>query len=253
MEDHENIYDKIKEILGTIPTQLNVLDNIIDLDLQLEYFELSRRMRNTGEPDKAMKSASKLFESSTSIEEKKSILARIATLEKIEAYRAIERFQNETPGDLKNWSTLALQENRMLLESKLLNENHVFISTGLGGRGDKLRYFVVIIAKETGDLSDLHKRIIRNEFSISLKKYDSDLEELKFSGPIATIMALIPLKINIKNIFCEAIEECNQFGNFLISNFIISNVKAMSFDEIQDYLKTQKQSVKSISKNKYSN
>jgi hypothetical protein len=242
MEDYENIYDKIKELLGSHPSQFNVLEEKIDIEVQLEYFELSRRMKNTVEPEIALESASKLFESSTTHEEKKSILARIATLEKIEAYRTIERFQKETDGDLRNWSILALQENRMLLESHLLDENQVFISTGLGGKGEKLRYFIVVFGKESFGLSELQKKIIRNEFEISLKKHNSELEELNFSGSVATLMAIIPLRVILKKIFTDAIEECNQYGDFLISNFIISNVKAMSFEEIGEYVKTQNNS-----------
>ncbi len=39
---------------------------------------------------------------------------------------------------------LAFQENKMLLESSLLDENQILISTGLGGKGMKLRYFTVM-------------------------------------------------------------------------------------------------------------
>jgi hypothetical protein len=242
MEDHENIYDKIKELLGSIPNQLSVLENKIDIELQLEYFELSRRMKNTDRPEAGMEESFKLFESSTSIEEKKCILARIASLNKVEAFRILERFLKDSPGELKSWGVLALQENRMLLESHILNENQVFISTGLGGKGEKLRYFVAIFGKESMEFTELQKKIIRIEFEISLKKYKSNLEEINFSGSIATMLAIIPLKVIIKNMFTEAIDECNQYGNFLNSNFIISNVKAMSFEEIRKYIKTQKKS-----------
>lgn len=240
MEDHENIYDKIKELLGSIPNQLSVLEEKIDIELQMEYFELSRRLKNSDSQEAAMEESFKLFESSASIEEKKCILARIATLNKVEAFRIIERFLNDSPGELKSWGVLALQENRMLLESQILNENQVFISTGLGGKGEKLRYFVAIFGKESMEFTELQKKIIRIEFEISLKKYKSNLEEINFSDSIATMLAIIPLRIIIKNMFTEAIDECNQYGNFLNTNFIISNVKAMSFEEIREYIKTQK-------------
>jgi hypothetical protein len=240
MEDHENIYDKIKDLLGSLPNQLNVLEEKIDIELQLEYFEFSRRLKKDFDPETALNDSQKLFVTDTSIEEKKKYLARIASLDKVEAYRVIERFLKEDPGELKNWSILALQENRMLLESRLLGENHVFISTGLGGRGEKLRYFVVLFGKDAIELSELQKKIIRNEFEISLKKNKADLEELNFSGSMATILALIPMNVIIKQIFTKAIAECNQYGNFLISNFIITNVKALSFGEIREYIDNQK-------------
>lgn len=240
MEDHENIYDKIKELLGSLPSQLSVLEDKIDIGLQLEYFEYSRRVKKNFKSESALDKSDKLFDKNIDIEEKKDILAKIASLDKVEAYRIIERFHKGDPGELKNWSILALQENRMLLESRLLDENHVFISTGLGGKGEKLRYFIVIFGKEIIDFSELQKKIIRNELEISLKKHNSELEELNFSGSLATILAMIPMKVIIKKIFTEAIVECNQYGNFLISNFIITNVKVLSFAEIRKYMDDQK-------------
>jgi hypothetical protein len=249
MEDYENIYDKIKELLGSLPNKLSILEEKIDIDLQLEYFEHSRRVRKEMEADTAMENSFKLFETSIPIDQKKDILARIASIQKVEAFRILERFVKGEPRELKNWSILALEENKMLLESLLLDESHVFISTGLGGKGHKLRYFVAIFGKEKTDLSDLQKKVIRNEFEICLKKYNSELEELNFSGSIANMMVVIPMKINIKQVFIEAIHECNEYGDFLISDFIITNVKELSFDEIRDYVTKQKSTKEDKGKN----
>lgn len=240
MEDHENIFDKIKELLGSLPNQLSVLEEQIDIEVQLEYFEFSRRIKKDILGNEMPGESEKLFDPDTSVDEKKRILARFASLDKVEAYRVIEKFLKSEPGELKNWGILALQENRMLLESILLDENHVFISTGLGGKGQKLRYFIVVFGKENTEFTELQKKIIRNEFEISLKKYNSELEELNFSGSLAAMRVIIPMKVIIKQIFTNAISECNQFGNFLVSNFIITNVKALSFQEIREYIKKQK-------------
>lgn len=239
MEDHENIYDKIKELLGSLPSQFSVLEEQIDIELQLEYFEFSKRVKKEFNRVLALDESYKLFEDSTTTEVRKSLLARIASLDKVEAYRILEKFLKASPGGLKNWAMLALQENRMLLESILLDENHVYISTGLGGKGEKLRYFVVIFGNEILEFSDLQKKIIRNEFEISLKKHNSELEDLNFSGSLAAMRVIIPMKVIIKQIFTSAIAECNLYGSFLISNFIITNVKALSFQEIRDYMHNQ--------------
>lgn len=244
MEDHENIYDKIKELLGTLPDHLSVLEDQIDIELQLEYFESSKRIKNEKRIGSPLEETSNLFKNDYSLEYKKNLLTRIASLEKVEAYRIIEKYLREGDEELKCWALLALQENRMLLESRLLDENHVFISTGLGGRGQRLRYFVVIFGNEITDFSDFHKRIIRTEFEISMKNSGSVIEELNFSGSLATLLVLIPMKRIIKQIFSRVIEECNLYGNFLISNFIITNVKILSFDEIREYLKIQDQAKK---------
>ena len=128
----------------------------------------------------------------------------------------------------------------MLLESKILNENKVFISTGLGGKGDKLRYFVVLIGRNISEFSEIHKKIIQNEFEMTLRKYNAEIEEIEYSQAFATLLTIVPLNVTIKQVFKEAIDESNLYGNFLIPNFIITNVKTLSFDEIRDFLEKQR-------------
>jgi len=243
MEDHENIYDKLKELLGGVPNQFRILEEKIDIDLQLEYFEESRRNKNLIDPGIIAKSDN-LFSEDTPIEEKKCLLSKVALLGNVESFRIIERFLSGNPGELKNWGILAYQESRMLLETKLLDENHILISTGLGGSGEKLRYFIVLFGKDKSGFSDFQRKIIQNEMEIGLKKYSSDLEEIKFSGSLATILAMIPMKAIIKNVFSETIIECNQYGNFLLSDFIITNVKELTFEEIREYIKSKKKKKK---------
>jgi hypothetical protein len=240
MEEYENIFDKIKELLGSLPSQMTVLEEKISIDTQLEYFELSRQERKNTDPGLILQESVKLFDPLADDEEKKLSLVRIASVGKVDAYRLIEKFVREASGDIKNWGCLALQENRMLLESILLDENHVFISTGLGGKGQKLRYFVVLFGKDEFDFTELQQKIIRTEFEICFKKYRSELEQLNFSGSLANMLAVIPMNIIIKQVFTEAIRECNTFGNFLKQDFIVTNVKELSFDEIREYVKNHK-------------
>jgi hypothetical protein len=62
------------------------------------------------------------------------------------------------------------------------------------------------------------------------------MEEVKFSGYIATILLLLPMNRSLKQVFQEAIEECNQYGDFLENDFIVTNVKILSFNEIEDFI-----------------
>ncbi len=240
MEEYENIYDKIRELFGAIPGQFSVLEEQIDIDLQMKYFEFSKEMKADLKPDRVMDESEKLFNDKVGADDKKELLAKLASVERVEAFRTIERFLHNPPEDLKEWGILAFQESKMLLESKILDENQVFISTGLGGKGDKLRYFVVLIGNKADQFTDSQKMIIRNEFEVILKKYNSEIENFEFSGSLATVKAVIPMNVTIRSIFEEAIGECNEFGNFLIPNFIITNVKELSFDEIRDFLKKQR-------------
>ncbi len=236
MKESENIYDKLKELFGNVPNTLNVLEEQIDLDLQMEYFEHSRKIKKNLNSKKVLTDSQLLFNDKTEDLKKKDILVKLAALEEISAFRTIEKFLPASEGSLRDWSILALKESRMLLEAKLLDENQVFISTGLGGKGQNLRYFVVLLSRNKQALSEVQKKIIRSEFHFILKKHKGEAEEFNFSDSLATVKAIIPLSIPVKAIFETAISECNQYGNFLESRFIITNVKELSFDEIRDLL-----------------
>ncbi len=237
----ENIYDKIQEIFGEVPGTFSILEEQIDIDLQMEYFEFSRHIKKGLDEAAIMKRKEQIFDFTLDEWERKSLFAMLASLENVAAYRTIEKYLKEGHQELRDWAILALQESRMLLESKLLEENQVFISTGLGGKGSKLRYFVVLIAKEKIEFSDLQKKIIKNEFEDTLGKYDAEIEKIEFLGYFATLVVMVPLKVALKDIFRSALIECNHYGNFMRSNFIITNVKELNLAEIKDFMKKQQQ------------
>lgn len=236
MEEYENLYEKIQEITGGTPGNLKILEHQIDMDLQVEYYECSRKLKNERDESWAFDHLQYLSEPGYSNDVKMEILARLASIENVECYRAIESYVDSADDPLRDWALLALNESRMQLESKIMEENQVFISTGLGGREKKLRYFVVLVSKARVELTATHQMVIRNEFECILKKYDAELEEVKFSGYLATILLLLPMNYSLKRVFEKAINECNQYGNFLLDDFIVTNVKILSFKEIKAYL-----------------
>ena len=54
MEEHENLYEKIREILGERPGNLKILEEKIDMDLQMEYYECSMRIRQEKDQEWAL-------------------------------------------------------------------------------------------------------------------------------------------------------------------------------------------------------
>jgi len=236
MQEHENLYEKIQEILGGSPGKLKILEDQIDMDLQVEYYECSKRIKEDKDEAWAFEHMQYLAEPGYSLDVKKEILARLGTIEKVESYRAIEAFVKIAKNPLRDWALLSLNESRMQIEGDIMNENQVYISTGLGGKGDKLRYFVVLMSRTNTDLTPTHQMVIKNEFKYILKKYDAEVEDVKFSGYLATILLLLPMNFSLKDVFQEAIEECNKFGNFLYDDFIVTNVKTLSFREIEDFI-----------------
>ena len=232
----ENIQDKLQSFLGKIPENFSVLEEEVDIDTQMEYFKFAKDLSRDNEDD-IIEKADLLYDDSVSIDEKKEILVLLAGIDEPKAFRIIEKFKEEQRGkELFDWAAMAYQESRMLIQGSLLEENQVFISTGMGGKGQKLRYFVVFISENGKGFTEAQAKLVKSEVEYSFANSNSEMEEFNILGKFVTLTALIPLESNIKQLFATAIEECNQLGNFVKDNFIVTNVKKLSADEIEEFL-----------------
>lgn len=234
--EKENIYSKIQEIMGNSQGSLNILEEQIDIDLQIEYFEYPRDFKDKISDDEIIESKDDIFKSNISVEDRKNLFVQLASVDKVEAYKTIEAYIKSDQSDLDDWAKLALQESKMLLESRLLDTNQVFISTGLGGKGLSLRYFIVLIPNKGEKLNDFRKEIIRSEAEYMLKRNNCELEDVEFTNEFAALLCIVPLQESLKELFYNIISECNNYGNFLRLNYIITNVKVLSFEEINEFI-----------------
>ncbi len=233
--DEENIFDKIEELFGKKPDNFSIIEQQIDIKIQMDYFEKSKELKNKPPDTKEVLDEKEcLFDEAIDMETKKMTLLRLASIDSVEAYRTIEHFIPNAEAEIKDWAFLALQESRSMIESSLLNESQIIISTGLGGKGKKLRYFTVLSSTENKEFSDLQKKLIEKELVFSLKKNDGELEKIEFIEHYATILSIVPIMVSIKNIIKSVVDECNQIGNFIAQKYIVTNVKEFTIDEIKD-------------------
>jgi hypothetical protein len=217
-------------------TSINILEEHINTNSQLEYFKYSRNIKSYKSEEEIIRDKDFLFDQHLSIDEKKRTLRELASLNNVEAYRTIEKYLNYPNIKLYDWACIALQKSRLQIESKLLDESKVLISTGLGGKGHKLRYFIVLFTPNGIPLNKNQQGIIKKELEFFLKQKDAELEDIEIEGSFASILAMIPIKIPPQPLFRKVIEECNIFGTFLFPDFIITNVKALSSKEITELL-----------------
>jgi len=236
LENQENIFERIQEILGNFSGNLSILEHQIDVKLQIEYFDFSRNVRRDFDPAIILNQEPDLYNPEIDIDAKRELLVSLASIERPEAYRVIERYLQYAPVEMRDWAILALQESKMLLESKLLEENQVFISTGLGGSNGKLRYFIALFSESSNEFSDIQRNIIKSEFDFIFPKYEAEVEKIEFYSNYVTIVALIPLNIPVKDPISVAIDECNTLGNFIKQGYLITNVKILSAIEIDNLL-----------------
>ena len=232
----ENVYRKIQEFFGALNNNFSVMEDPVDVGVQINYFETSGRTRGSLSEEDMFVRKDELFDPEVPLENKKSLLVQMAGIPSPEMYRVLETYAKNPDTGLKDWSKLALQENKLLLESHLLDNRQVFISTGLGGKGHKLRYFVVLINKNGDDLKPFQQKVVQDEMKYALQKYDSELEKLNFFHQYITMRVVVPICSDLTKLFREGIYECNQFGDFLSSDFIVTNMKELSEEEINEAL-----------------
>jgi hypothetical protein len=234
--ENENVYRKIQEFFGGLNNNFSLMEDPVDVGVQMSYFETSGRLRGAVEEKTMLIRKDELFKHDVSPDNKRLLMVQLASIPHPEIYRALETYSKNPDTGLEEWSKLALQENRLLLESELLENRQIFISTGLGGKGHKLRYFVVLINKAGYDLKPFQQKVVQDEMIYALQKYDSELEEMSFMHRYTTMRVIVPISSDLTRLFREGINECNQFGDFLSPDFIVTNMKELSEEEIHEAL-----------------
>lgn len=231
--EEESYYKNIQKALEDMPENFSILEEQIDVEIQTKYFEMAKEVRKKDLAQECFESREELFDADVSDERKRDLLISIAVFDDVKAYRAIEKFVSEAKGELKQWGILALQESRMLMHSSLLEEQQVFISTGLGGKGKKLRYFVVFIGNGKDEmLSESQQKLLETELKFELDKNEGEFESLEFMDGFSAALVMLTLHVDIREIFQNVINECNQYGGFLKEDMIVTNVKKLSRSEI---------------------
>lgn len=234
--DNESLRDKIKEFLKDLPGKYTILEERIPVDIQLAYFDFTRKIKENLDKNIVLDESVMLSNPDYSLNDKKVLLAKLASLAEVEAYRVIEKYAKNADHGLEHWSKLALLESRMLLESFLTDQGQVLIASGLGGKNGLLRYFFVGFTKENLALSDAQKKVINNEFESIISNQDGEIEELEFNETYFKLTCLLPVKSEIHELFKKIVRECNIYGSFLRDNFIITNVKILKENEILSFV-----------------
>jgi len=221
----------------------NVMDNItlvdepIDLSTQKEYFGFSETIDfNNVDYKQVLVGSDRLFYKDTPIESKKKILILLSHLGTPESCRILENYLRSSEAELRDWAVLSLKECRMFVESVLLKEEGGLISTGLGGKDNKLRYYFIVSSKDGLPFSESHRDTLKREFETASRKHKSEIEEINFEATYAMIGMLIPMDIAVGEIIEEGIGECNNTGEFLSLDYYVTNVGRPKYEEFSDYL-----------------
>jgi len=228
-------YDSFRKMKG----RLHILEHRVPVEEQMRYFRYSNRIRK--EKHEVKDDDCELYETGLYSEElpndeKKKILSILASSKQVWAYRLLESYVQQPSEELVGWAYMALMESRISIESELSDERQIYVSTGLGGRGEKLRFYILVISSGGASFLDYQRGVVRSELEYVFSKNDCDIERLTVEDRYVELVALIPVSVDIRGALENAISECNLYGRFLSEVFTITNVKEFSREDVAKIL-----------------
>jgi DNA mismatch repair ATPase MutS len=237
--------EEIKKILESIPEHFHILESKTDWDIHNDYIKLIEKFSSQEYNEKELINKSKkLFLDTTPSNIKIELLVKLGCFGTVKSYRILEKFYNNCDKELKTWSALALQKSYILLESHLTDSNSGFISTGLGGKDNCLRFFYVIFSTTCKPFNITEKKIINLEFEEICKKINSKIETIDFQEDYSCLMILIPMDVPPDTFIMNGINKCNELGEFIVPHYFVTNVDIPSKKEIIEIIDEMRKDIK---------
>ncbi|MDR0681099.1 MAG: hypothetical protein LBG15_04510 [Dysgonamonadaceae bacterium] len=238
MKDDNDVFKEFQQSLSGLDGTFHVLETSVPIERQMEYFRYSEKVRaNKTKKETVERQIEVLNANNSTYEEVKYAMTFLAISGDVKAYRALETYSKDPQEDLSDWVALSLLQAKITLEYEFSNEKQVFISTGLGGKGTKLRFFTFFKSEKLCPFSKYQCDLIEKEFSFAIHKNKGILEEIKVKSNYFTLLFLIDMQVDIKILLKNTVSECNEYGNFIDNSFIITNVRIYSEEEIQRELR----------------
>lgn len=233
----DNLED-IQNFLESLPSKYDILEQGIDIQTQKEYINYSSTFDRGELTEKETLGLSIiLFDKDAPLDKKKWSLTLLAHLGTIEAFRQIEKYNNHPDNEIRQWTLLSLQECKMFLESSLLDESIGFISSGLGGLDNRLRYYFLVLPLTDRLFTNSEKDIIRNEFSLVCKDLNSIMEIIDLSDTFVGLTVQVPLDVAVGMLIENRIKKCNELGDFIFEHYYTTNQNIPKQSEISDIIK----------------
>lgn len=241
LSNFQNSFEKVKG-------RIHVLERSVPVEVQMEYFRASKRMRRTrDENNRASDEECEQWYAELcgtadtflplSVEERRQLLLQLANSRNPKAFKCLKQYVENGPDPATlDWAYLALMDIQIALESELSEEKQIYIATGLGGKGEKLRFYVLMVSKGRKPFEEYQRNIIEREFGYYFPKVDCEIEELHISVDYVELLLLMPIRSNIQQILTKIIIDCNEYGDFLSTVYTITNVEKFTQAEIEEVL-----------------
>ena len=235
--DKDIIADKILDKIKSGDSNFSVFEEGTNFDLQINYADfIVKQKKEDLKSNDIEKDINELFSDNTDNERKKLLSARLSFVDDVKAFRALEKFADIENNELHDWAVLTLQQSRILIETALTDESRIYISSGMGGVGNKLRFFCIFTTLNKTKFIDLQKSIVEKEINYTLPLYDGVVEEIIFYDTYVSFTSLIPINISLKDVLNTVVDDCNILGEFLSESIFVTNVKKLNKEEIEELI-----------------
>ncbi|HET6559895.1 MAG TPA: hypothetical protein VFG54_21390 [Prolixibacteraceae bacterium] len=225
--------DQRRKFLLHHPEELDILEEGIDFQTQKDYLEYSHSFgRGELTEEQTIDLGNMLYNHQLPVDGKKKALTLLAHLGSMTALRQLEKYYNNPDKELKQWAALALQECKMFVENILTDEMTGFISSGLGGHQNRMRYYFLVLPLEGKLFTERQKEVIKDEFTIVAKNLRSLVESFDLSDTHVGMTALLPMDIAVATFVESGIKNCNELGEFVFEFYYAANTEIPNEAEI---------------------
>lgn len=243
MKEFEKMLNQLRDSSGELKANMHLLNEIVPVEEQMKYFEYSKYVQSNKDNMGLDRNylIAKLFTPEIDLEDRRYYLSVLAGIVDVAAYRAIETYHSSPlEPELANWSAMALAESKILLDADLSGEKHFFVSTGLGGKDNKLRYFSVIASSDRSNFNEFQRETLLRELQFAFTTHNIEVESIEIKSNYLKMFLLCGLNQDAHICIENAIKECNEMGHFVDDQFLLTNVKKIDDTEIEELLKKRK-------------
>lgn len=239
-----NDLQKMLENNKDLEKRVYVLEQRVPVNVQMTYFKHSERLRMdspwvlSADEEQVEAWCDQLLamepveNSAHNQVEKRNLLSMLANSRSVKAFRFLENYVNQVDPGVADWASMALMESQMLLEAELSEEQRIYVSTVMGGKGHKMRFCVVLYADNAIPFLPYQCKVIEEEIPFHLNKVEGELERLEVKPLYAKLICLLPIRVDIRQLFADVIRVCNECGNFLQEGYTIANTQEYTEEEI---------------------
>lgn len=226
-------HEELVKFIGKEGDRLRLVEDIISIKTQQSTLKLASKLNPASLPhEEVLKMAEKLWDPETKPNELKKILVYLAFRGHVQTFRILERYKENPHSSLDEMARFCYHISKIILEGELSDQPMGLISTGLGGKIKKLRFFFVIFPSENQIFNRIQLKVIDNEWKAICTKYDIETEKKSRGNQYVAFTVLTPYQHDFFEVLKEFTSECNAYGNFIHPNMLITNIKILKKKEI---------------------